>query len=70
MTWHVFKVNIFNSFMTEAVIICSANQWTGFYMITASAMKELSLDLGVAQELQILQNQILLALKLGSISGT
>ena len=33
-------------------------------------MKELSLDLGVAQELQILQNQILLALKLGSISGT
>ena len=39
-------------------------------MITASAMKELSLDLGVAQELQILQNQILLALKLGSISGT
>ena len=70
MTWHVFKVNIFNSFMTETVIICSANQWTGFYMITASAMKELSLDLGVAQELQILQNQILLALKLGSISGT
>ena len=33
-------------------------------------MKELSLDLGVAQEFQILQNQILLALKLGSISGT
>ena len=31
----------FNSFMTEAVIICSANQWTGFYMITASIMKEL-----------------------------
>ena len=27
--------------MTEAVIICSANQWTGFYMVTASAMKEL-----------------------------
>ena len=21
-------------------LICSANQWTGFYMITASAMKE------------------------------
>ena len=24
-------------------LICSANQWTGFYMITASIMKELSL---------------------------
>ena len=22
-------------------VICSANQWTGFYMITASVMKEL-----------------------------
>ena len=22
-------------------LVCSANQWTGFYMITASAMKEL-----------------------------
>ena len=22
-------------------LICSANQWTGFYMITASVMKEL-----------------------------
>ena len=30
----------FNSFMTETVI-CSANQWTGLYMITASVMKEL-----------------------------
>ena len=29
----------FNSFMTEAV--CSTNQWTGFYMITVSAMTEL-----------------------------
>ena len=35
--------------MTEAVIIietspliCSANQWTGFYMITVSIMKELN----------------------------
>ena len=27
--------------MTEAVIICSANQWTGFYKITASVRKEL-----------------------------
>ena len=25
-------------------LICSANQWTGFYMITASVMKELRLD--------------------------
>ena len=38
-----------NSFMTETVIIvetspliCSANQWTGFYMITTSVMNELS----------------------------
>ena len=29
--------------MTEAVIIQKANQWTGFYMITASVMKGLSL---------------------------
>ena len=27
--------------MMETVIICSANQWTGFYMITASLMEEL-----------------------------
>ena len=35
---------ILNPFMTEAVIvtvICSANQCTGFYMITASVMKGL-----------------------------
>ena len=24
-------------------LICGANQWTGFYMITASVMKELNL---------------------------
>ena len=35
------KYSFVNSFMTEVVIICSANQWTGFYMITASVMKEL-----------------------------
>ena len=41
-------LDLFNSFMTVAVIIetrpliCSANQWTGFYMITASVMKELN----------------------------
>ena len=39
----------FNPFMTEAVyhietspLICSENQWTGFYMITAPVMKGLS----------------------------
>ena len=32
----------FNPFMTEAVII--ANQWTGFYMITASVMKGLKFN--------------------------
>ena len=40
---------LFNSFMTRgryhietSPLICSANQWTGFYMITASVMKELN----------------------------
>ena len=32
---------IFNSFMTEAAIIQKPYQWTGFYMIMASVMKEL-----------------------------
>ena len=31
----------FNPFMTDAVIKCGANQWTGFYMIAASVMKGL-----------------------------
>ena len=31
-----------NSFMREvSPLICCANQWTGFYMIKAFAMKEL-----------------------------
>ena len=31
-----------NSFMKEvSPLICCANQWTGFYMIKVSAMKEL-----------------------------
>ena len=37
-----------NSFKTEAVyhietssLICKANQWTGFYMITVAVLKEL-----------------------------
>ena len=35
--------NPFNSFMTEAVMDwLDWNQWTGFYVITASVMKELS----------------------------
>ena len=29
-----------------SLLICSANQWTGFHMITASVMKELTLFLG------------------------
>ena len=29
------------TFMTEVPIICRANQWTGFYIIRISAMKEL-----------------------------
>ena len=46
---NVSMFKIFNSFMTEAVIIKKPNHWfslqingTGFYMITASVMKELS----------------------------
>ena len=42
-------VYFLNPFTTEAdisyhisYIICSANQWTGFYMITASVIKELT----------------------------
>ena len=27
--------------METSPLICKANQWTGFYMITASVMKEL-----------------------------
>ena len=26
-------------------LICGANQWTGFYMITASIMKELTIEI-------------------------
>ena len=39
---------LFNSFMTEVTnvetspLICRANQWTGFYMIGTSIMKELT----------------------------
>ena len=28
--------------MKTSPLICSTNQWTGFYMITASVMKELN----------------------------
>ena len=31
-----------NNVLREAAFKCIANQWTGFYMITASVMKELS----------------------------
>ena len=40
----IYEKSLFNSFMTGAVIIpliCSANQWTGFYMIMTPVMKEL-----------------------------
>ena len=42
----------FNSFMTEADI-CSANQWTSFYMIMAPVMKEVKCS-------RSFQNQIIL----------
>ena len=32
------------SHIETSPLICSANQWTGFYMVTALAMKELSLQ--------------------------
>ena len=31
------------NFIMKRILICSANQWTGFYMITASVMKELNI---------------------------
>ena len=31
-----------NNVLREAAFKCIANQWTGFYMITASVMKELT----------------------------
>ena len=33
--------------MLKVRVICRANQWTGFYMITASVMKELILYINV-----------------------
>ena len=54
MRWTCFtrflaRESVINSLMTGAVIIQRpvANQWTGFYMITASVMKELSLTLDI-----------------------
>ena len=48
----VFVRVIINSFMAEvppyhietSPLICSANEWTGFYMIRTSVMKELTLS--------------------------
>ena len=31
-------------------LICSANQWTGFYMITASVIKELKLVIAAMRQ--------------------
>ena len=43
---HFFNFYVLNSFMTEAVIIYkSVNQWTGFYIITASVIFIASLNL-------------------------
>ena len=47
MCTYILGCSFINSFMTEAAIIQKpvggVNQWTGFYMITASVMKELKL---------------------------
>ena len=50
--WNSILAPFFNSFMTDSrycietsPLICSANQWTSFYMITASVMKELKAGL-------------------------
>ena len=65
--------------MTEAVIIkkpvsryhketrpliCRANQWTGFYMITASVMKELSQFQLLYASSQLIIIELLLAIYL------
>ena len=43
---HVKKIYLFHDggryHIETSPLICSANQWTGFYMITASVMKELT----------------------------
>ena len=41
-TIHTAVLETITSFMTEVPIICRANQWTGFYIIGASVMKELN----------------------------
>ena len=38
--------------METSPLICGANQWTGFYIITASVMKELSVEQHLATHAQ------------------
>ena len=39
---NLLKRNSYYWLLVKLVLVCSANQWTGFYMITASVLKELS----------------------------
>ena len=70
-TWSVHYEKALNSFMTKAVIICRANQWTGFYMITASVVKDLKVISAIkhkntAEEIIIYAHRVYsLVLKLG-----
>ena len=36
-----YVMNSYNSFMNEVPIICRANQWTGFYIIGITIVKDL-----------------------------
>ena len=39
--WFYQGIIVLQSYWCYSTMICSANQWIGFYMITASVMKEL-----------------------------
>ena len=70
-----FLEKYFNSFMTEVVIIqkpVSANQWTGFYMVTASVMKELKEIAHMPEKCELKQNRsswIKLLIQVGYVIG-
>ena len=47
MTYHKYNICIHSFLLSHfwCLTLCSANQWTGFYVITASVMKGLNLTL-------------------------
>ena len=61
--------------METSSLVCGANQWTGFYMITASVMKGLKhfLDIDAMQKLvahsSILRRNTIMNVLLGVLKG-